>query len=192
MDEQSDWQPISPWEATPGEMPIWQYTTAALHNGEPQMSYYPLESPISPYADPRSNPPTSLSSPVAAFANDGRFTPMTPMYDMQHLPSKPNRSPAQVAHLQPPEFADGAEGEDAVDDEDSEGGEWSNRSSNTPPSALNNKKRSSHRRSISANETSLKNAKRAHTVVERNYRERLNDKIADLALYLFETSSDCE
>lgn len=81
--------------------------------------------------------------------------------------------------------------DDVMEDDDSEGYTWeAARSPNTPPSASSN--RPSHRRSLSANEASLKNAKRAHTVVERNYRERLNDKIADLALYLFETSSDCE
>ena len=70
-----------------------------------------------------------------------------------------------------------------------------------------------HRRAQSSNEVLTRDAKRAHTVVERSktnicaarlfdkleytdlaadYRERLNDKIAELGLYLFETSSDCE
>jgi hypothetical protein len=78
-----------------------------------------------------------------------------------------------------------------MEDDDSEGYVWeATRSPNSPPSASSSRR--THSRSQSANEVSLKNAKRAHTVVERNYRERLNDKIADLALYLFETSSDCE
>lgn len=51
--------------------------------------------------------------------------------------------------------------------------------------------RMTHRRTQSATEqASIKLAKKAHTVVEKNYRERLNDKIADLAVFLFETSSD--
>jgi len=82
--------------------------------------------------------------------------------------------------------------DDTMEDEDSEEGyTWEvNHSSRSPPSASARKK--VPRRVHSANEDVLKNAKRAHTVVERNYRERLNDKIADLALYLFETSSDCK
>jgi len=189
--EQQEWPHIvSPWETTtPGEMPIWQYTAAALHHGEPQMAYYPHGSPISP------NAPAVMSSPSTVFANDGRFTPMTPIYDMSNPSAKADRSPPQMMHLQVPEFTEGADGDGSMDDDSEEGYTWdSNRSPNTPSSASNNRQQrpSSHRRSNSANENSLKNAKRAHTVVERNYRERLNDKIADLALYLFETSSDCK
>ena len=74
------------------------------------------------------------------------------------------------------------------EDEESDAESW-----DPPPRNQKSTKRPSHRRTLSANdEASIRNAKRTHTVVEKNYRERLNDKIADLAVYLFETSSDGE
>jgi len=147
------------------------------------MPFYPHESPISPYTDPRSS---TMSSPVTVFTNDGRYLPV---YDAPTTQNS-NRSTPQSTHLRVPDFAESAEGDDTMEDDDSEGYTWDS-SRNTPPS-VSNKQRPLHRRTQSANEVNLKNAKRAHTVVERNYRERLNDKIADLALYLFETSSDCK
>lgn len=35
-----------------------------------------------------------------------------------------------------------------------------------------------------------KTAKLAHNIVERNYRDRLNDQIAELSSYLFDSSND--
>lgn len=157
------------------------------------MPFYPNQSPISPYPNGGASIHSGNPSPnVPMFNNDGRFTPLaTPRYD--HAIHSASRSP-QMPHPQaPPGFREGTRSlgreDDIMEDEDSESFTWeSNRSPNTPPSSSSNR----HRRTQSANENTLKNAKRAHTVVERNYRERLNDKIADLALYLFETSSDCE
>ena len=157
-------------------------------------AFYPQDAPLSPYPDPRSAAPSStMSSPATVFPHDGRFTPMapmTPIYDSAGHPSIPRQ---RLPHLRVPvpEFLQATE-EEVMEDEDSESYTWDmNRSSNSPPPPPPRAgKRPVHRRTQSANEMSLKNAKRAHTVVERNYRERLNDKIADLALYLFETSSD--
>jgi hypothetical protein len=156
------------------------------------MPYYPTDSPISQYPPHSSSIISSGPSPhIGVFAHDARFAPLTPVYEPQH--QRPSgRSPPHVPQLQiVPDLGSEREMEDVMEDDDSEGYIWeATRSPNTPPSASSS--RPTHRRSQSANEMSLKNAKRAHTVVERNYRERLNDKIADLALYLFETSSDCE
>ncbi|KAG9245672.1 hypothetical protein BJ878DRAFT_6191 [Calycina marina] len=181
----------SPWESnTPADMPIWRYTSAALHHGGPQIAYYiPEEVPISPYSDPRAGPST-VPSPITVFTHDGRFTPLTstPTYDTPT--HRQTQSPNQFPRVNVPQTTV----ENTESDEVMEGEDWEgcvrevNRSSTSPPSASARKK--SHRRSQYTNEDLLKNAKRAHTVVERNYRERLNDKIADLALYLFETSSD--
>lgn len=170
-------------------MPIWQYTPASLQQGHArQMPYFTQESPISPYPDSRTQ--SVMSSPVAVFTNNGQFTPI---YDAPvQPPTRSAKSTPQTTHLRVPEFIETPEYEEAMEDDDSESYGWdSNQSPHTPPTGLKVQV-PVHRRSRSANETSMKNAKRAHTVVERNYRERLNDKIADLALYLFETSSDCE
>lgn len=154
--------------------------------------YYPHGSPISPYTDPRSNAPSSvMSSPATVFNNDGRFAAATPAYNTSKRHHNSNRSTPQATYLHVPEFQEGAIVGDIMEDDDSECAWDSNQSRNVPLSN-SNKRKSSHIRSHSANEANMKNAKRAHTVVERNYRERLNDKIADLALYLFETSSDCK
>lgn len=184
----------SPWEpSTPAGMPIWQYTTAALHQGDHHISYYlPQESPVSQYSDSRVGRST-VPSPVTIFPNDGRFTSSvsTPTYD--EPARRLTHSPPQNPRVNVPQaVVENHEVEDIMEDDDSEEGyTWEvNKSSHSPPSASSRRK--AHRRTHSTNEDLLKNAKRAHTVVERNYRERLNDKIADLALYLFETSSDCK
>jgi hypothetical protein len=83
--------------------------------------------------------------------------------------------------------------ESAEDDEDDSGGDSWDQTTPQPSTSRKSLKRSSSQRETSTNdEVSIRNAKRTHTVVEKNYRERLNDKIADLAVYLFETSSDGE
>ena len=172
-------------------MPIWQYTAAALHQEDPRIAYY-HQSPVSQYSDARTGP-SSIPSPITIFPQDGRFTPLisTPTYDasahrLTHSPPQNSRVNAPQPAVENPEVGD------TMEDEDSEEGyTWEvNQSSHSPPPSTTRRK--AHRRTQSANEDLLKNAKRAHTVVERNYRERLNDKIADLALYLFETSSDCK
>jgi hypothetical protein len=77
------------------------------------------------------------------------------------------------------------------DDDDESGGESWDHSPAQPSTSRKSLKHSSGQRAMStSDEASIRNAKRTHTVVEKNYRERLNDKIADLAVYLFETSSD--
>lgn len=154
------------------------------------MPYYSNGSPILPYPHNGS----SMSSPnpntnIGVFVQDGSFAPITPIYEPSNHRS--NTSTPQAPQLSNiPDYPEGTERENAIEDDDSEGYTWeASRSPNSSPSTFSNSL--SHRRSHSANEMTLRNAKRAHTVVERNYRERLNDKIADLALYLFETSSDC-
>lgn len=174
-------------------MPIWQYTTAASHQPEPSMRYYLQESPIKPYTNHGSAPGSAIPSPnVAVFSNDPRFAALPPTYDpsVQYSSRSTHQIP-QISQPLTPEFGETAEAEDVMDDDESEGYPWdANRSPATPSSSTST--RPSHQRKQSANKETLKKAKRAHTVVERNYRERLNDKIADLALYLFETSSDCK
>jgi len=178
-------------------MPIWQYTAAALHQADPQISYYlPHDSPVSQYSDSRTGR-SNVPSPITIFPHDGslRFPPSSSTPTTYEAPAQRlTHSPPQNPQLNVPQsvVVENPEADDTMEDEDSEEGyTWEvNHSSHSPPSA--SVRRKAHRRGQSANEDLLKNAKRAHTVVERNYRERLNDKIADLALYLFETSSDCK
>ena len=172
------------------------------------MTYYPTGIPLSPsYTNP-SSVQSALNSPTTAkIIQDVRFAsqPVTPIYDTFNRPMNP-------VHSQEPK------GETVEDDEDedSDSFAWEMKPAVEKPI------KPLHRRSQSANELSVRNAKRAHTVVvglsyfnalgstrtslhrwidhglntffeqEKNYRERLNDKINDLALYLFETTSDCK
>jgi hypothetical protein len=169
-------------------MPILQYTTAALNQGDLSISCYANDSPIIPYENPIASAPSTLSSAnTAGYPQNARFTPVTPAYNNNvERPGKVRPlGPQQVLQT----YEETPENEDLIEDEDSEGYLWETNPSSTGPSSSS---RPTHRRTHSANDIVSKNAKRAHTVVERNYRERLNDKIADLALYLFETSSDCK
>lgn len=184
---QHDWTgSLSPWIShTPPGMPIWQYTTAALNDQEPSIPYYSHSSPITPYLNGPSGSSSAVPSPnLPIFPRDTRYPHLTtPGYEPQvHDSNKLSRN-------SPPGIAESIDNDETMEDEDSDTISWGPNSvgpkSSTP-------KRPPHRRTQSNSEVSMRNAKRAHTAVEKNYRERLNDKIADLAVYLFETSSDCK
>lgn len=184
-----DWAgSLSQWETrTPDEMPIWQYTAAALnpaedhhqHHNNSQIMYHspPEHDPVSPY-EPYFNPPSASSSAIPSpnvdmFPRNARFSNGAPI----PRPLQPARKRPRMMEVEVEE----------EEEEDSDDYPWEE-----APQRRKGKKasgRPAHRRTHSASEVSV-DAKRAHTVVEKNYRERLNDKIADLALYLFETSSD--
>ncbi|KAH6709176.1 hypothetical protein DL95DRAFT_9919 [Leptodontidium sp. 2 PMI_412] len=176
---------MSNWETTattPTEMPLglWQYTAAALNTGELGSPYFPNESPISPHATFQSSLTSTTNSPRGLqFSNDGRFAPLAPSVERHVRPSKRPIPPALQLN------------EDDDMDEDSDEISWEPRTPITVGhSTASSVRPQMHRRAKSTNEVLTRDAKRAHTVVERNYRERLNDKIAELGLYLFETSSD--
>jgi len=166
-------------------MPIWQISTAALSYEEPSVAYYSHSPPISPFITGPSASSSVVPSPnLPMFPqnnSDSYFT--TPGYDQQVLDSK------KSSQSSPPGVAESIDNDETIEDEDSDTFSWDSKLTANASSAP---KRPPHRRTQSYNEVSFKNAKRAHTVVEKNYRERLNDKIADLAVYLFETSSDCK
>tara|TARA_R110002060_G_scaffold64665_1_gene73750 strand:- start:348 stop:983 length:636 start_codon:yes stop_codon:yes gene_type:complete len=199
---------MSAWETiatTPTEMPLglWQYTAAALNSGELGTSYFPHGSPISPHPNLQPTLSSTTNSPRGVhFPHDGRFAPLAPSIEQHMRPSKRPTPPALQLN------------EDDDMDEDSDEISWEPR---TPiglgQSTAAPVRPPMHRRAKSSNEVLTRDAKRAHTVVERSktnicaarlfdkleytdlaadYRERLNDKIAELGLYLFETSSDCE
>ncbi|CAG8954379.1 hypothetical protein HYFRA_00006005 [Hymenoscyphus fraxineus] len=179
QDWANNWMtPRQPWESKMGgDMPIWQYTQAALSQRELPQSYFPLESPLSSHY-PQSACSSAIQSPhMPEFPAESAF-PHTPT---TFEPPRPNLKRSRRS-----ESADQEE-EMNLEDEDSDYA-WDT-ISGPPPSK--SAVRMIHRRTQSATEqASIKLAKKAHTVVEKNYRERLNDKIADLAVYLFETSSD--
>ncbi|KAH7417371.1 hypothetical protein BKA64DRAFT_299018 [Cadophora sp. MPI-SDFR-AT-0126] len=190
MPEHGNWEngwshPMSNWDTTattPTEMPLglWQYTAAALNTGELGTSYFPQGSPISPHPNLQSTLSSRTNSPRGVhFPSDGRFAPLAPSIE-QHTRSSTRPTPPALQL-----------NEDDEMDEDSDEISWEPR---TPigigQSTAAPVRPSMHRRAKSSNEILTRDAKRAHTVVERNYRERLNDKIAELGLYLFETSSD--
>ncbi|CZR50991.1 uncharacterized protein PAC_00866 [Phialocephala subalpina] len=85
-------------------------------------------------------------------------------------------------------YEDNRQDDNSIDEDGSENVSPSLRTS--PQGLISTPRLSNHRHSRSepAIETSVQRAKRAHTMVERNYRERLNDKIAELGLYLFSGS----
>lgn len=166
---------------------------------------------------------------TAVFPKETRIAlldPVTPVYDGQD-PSINNPFHNIVG------ASTSCDDEDMVE-EDQDDYSW-NPSSWTCEPAPASGSGPAHRRSKSTNELSLRNARKAHTVVERSmsipympplprsslkthrlsflvslllcrlvyprfkvvhiyldYRDRLNDKIADLGLYLFQTSSDCK
>jgi hypothetical protein len=136
-------------------MPIWQYTAAALNQGDNSIPYYPNETPLSPsYTNP-SSVPSALNSPiVAGFPHDARLVPqpLTPLYDGSnkslnvHLPRSPQH---------------GLKDEEMEEEEDSDTYSWE------PKSTVPKQTGPPHRRTQSANEVSARNAKRAHTVVVR-------------------------
>src|SRR3954452_9670229 len=105
-------------------MPIWQYTTAALSQGEPSMPYYPSGSPISPYPHPGSSIPSANPSPnVAVFPHhDCRFTPITPIYEAaNHHSNLPTPQVQQLQIKQAPDYSESSEIEDViVEDEEPE------------------------------------------------------------------------
>ncbi|KAK0126503.1 hypothetical protein ONS95_008099 [Cadophora gregata] len=213
LSEQGNWEnewshhhPISTWETTattPTEVPLglWQYTAAALNSGELGTSYFAHASPISPHPTLQSTLSSTTNSPRGVqFPSDGRFAPLAPTIEQHIRPSKRPTPPALQLN------------EDDEMDEDSDEISWEPR---TPigvgQSTAAPVRPPMHRRVKSSNEVLTRDAKRAHTVVERSettflnagsfvmqkrtdiaadYRERLNDKIAELGLYLFETSSD--
>ena len=181
-----------------------------------------LESPISNYTP--SLPSIGNSPNDAVVPNEARLTllgAVTPTYDGRYLPSNtPLQNILGVGN--------GCDDEEVIEEEDPDN------YSSAPPNAwrcdpsVPSTSKPAHRRSKSTNEVSLRNARRAHTVVERSmspplifphehslkppnitshstlpfssvhiantssidYRDRLNDKIAELGLYLFDTSAE--
>jgi hypothetical protein len=179
----NEWAPLpSPWESrTPPELPlaIWQYTTAALNQQENLESHSMNQFPFSSY---------QLSSPTSSILP----SPSTTTFS-HHTASLASPHVRQSSHFSSSEKKRPRTTESVEDDEDDSGGDSWDQTTPQPSTSRKSLKRSSSQRERSTNdEVSIRNAKRTHTVVEKNYRERLNDKIADLAVYLFETSSDGE
>jgi hypothetical protein len=178
-----DWAPLpSPWESrTPPELPlaIWQYTTAALNQQDNLESHSMNDFHFPSY---------QLSSPTSSILP----SPSNTMFS-HHTASLASPHVRQSSHFSRNEKKRSRTTESAEDDEDDSGGDSWDQTTPQPSTSRKSLKRSSSQRETSTNdEVSIRNAKRTHTVVEKNYRERLNDKIADLAVYLFETSSDGE
>jgi hypothetical protein len=122
------------------------------------MPYYPTDPPISPsYTNP-SPVPSAINSPnVAVFPKDARFAPhpLTPLYDSSTNPLNQPSSSATTLN------SENAEKDEEMEEEDSDSCSWDPNSSSAAPNSV----KSGHRRTHSANEISLRNAKRAHTVV---------------------------
>ena len=139
------------------EIPIWQYTAAALNPGDHSIAYYPTDPPITPSCTNPSPVLSAINSPnVAVFPKDARFAPqpLTPIYDSStNLPNPPSS--------QTPLNSVDAEKDEEMEEEDSDSYSWDPNSSSSAPKSA----KSGHRRAHSANEISLRNAKRAHTVV---------------------------
>ncbi|RDW68549.1 hypothetical protein BP5796_09206 [Coleophoma crateriformis] len=183
------WGDSPPHHSPTGVMPIWQYTQAALSRGESSMPYYPHnDAPLTPV------PTNPITSPASGnypdkFENT-RFVSGGPNYRMH---GNYNTTESPRAGVSIPQYIAEVEGEDE-DEEDSDNytmWDTQDQSPRIPAAAPRpSLSRPGHRRTQSSSDVTSRSAKRAHTVVERNYRERLNDKIADLALYLFDTSSD--
>ncbi|CAL3962328.1 unnamed protein product [Diplocarpon coronariae] len=180
--EQRNWEhDWSNWEASPADAPsLWQYTATTSSSGDLGPSICLNESPVSTHANTSSLLPSTTNSPSGLnLPGDRRSAPSVPTPERHIGPLK--RSLPQLLYING--NSKGGENEETYD-----AGSWGSKipheiSTDTPL-------RPAHRRAKSSREFVTKDAKRAHTVVERNYRERLNDKIADLGLYLFETSSD--
>lgn len=139
---------------------LWQYTAAALNSGELGTSYFPNESPISPHSNFRSSLSSTTNSPrEVQFLRDGRFAPLVPSNERHMRPSKRPIPPALQLN------------EDDEMDEDSDEISWEPR---TPIgiglSTASPAKPQTHRRVKSSNEVLTRDAKRAHTVVERSKR----------------------
>jgi len=125
------------------------------------------------YFSPPSTSPTMPYS-LPSISHDSLAPPSASVYPPRSIPSS-----------QPSPYMESADGDE---DEDSDAYSWG---PGTPATSEHSGgKLNPHKRGKSEGKLRAKDAKRAHTVVERNYRERLNDKIADLGLYLFETSAD--
>ncbi|CZT04637.1 uncharacterized protein RAG0_11033 [Rhynchosporium agropyri] len=180
----NEWpRPMWHWETTattPTEMPLWQYTAAALNSGEFSSSYFPIESQTVAHSIFHSSLSSTNNSPRGVqCSNDGRF-PSLVSNDERRIRQSDRSIPLSLQLNDDDEM-----------EEDSDEVSWEPRTpSGVGYSTVSPSRSQMHRRVKSSTETLTRDARRAHTVVERNYRERLNDKIAELGLYLFETSSD--
>ncbi|TVY55142.1 hypothetical protein LCER1_G005432 [Lachnellula cervina] len=164
------------------EMPIWQYTTTTLDQHEASMPLYGHSSPISSFLHGHSPYSSTFPSPsLQVFDGDSGYPRLVSEQRVHVSTKSPQSNPAEPSDI--------TDIEELMEDEDSDNYSWEPKSAASASSAssASSKPRLKRRQS---NKESLKNAKRTHTIVEKNYRERLNDKIADLATYLFETSSD--
>lgn len=155
MVPQHDW---SNWEAaaTP-EMPIWQYTATALSSGDLGSSYYPNESPISSHSNLPCSLPSTTRSPSGVHFPDGGFTPVAPSSE-QYIPPLKRPIPQALQLRVNPD-------DDDMED-DSDGVSWEPKTPNGL--SANTPMRPVHRRAKSSNEVLTRDAKRAHTVVERS------------------------
>ncbi|TVY17481.1 hypothetical protein LARI1_G004527 [Lachnellula arida] len=170
-----DWTGAFP----PPEMPIWQYTTATLDQNEASMPFYGHSSPISSFLHGHSPYSSTFPSPsLQVFHGYSGYT-LSVSEQRVHVSNKSLQN-------SPTEPSDITEIEEIMEDEDSDNYSWEPKSA-TSASSASSKPRLKRKQS---NKEPLKISKRTHTIIEKNYRERLNDKIVDLATYLFETSSD--
>ncbi|TVY93330.1 hypothetical protein LAWI1_G001553, partial [Lachnellula willkommii] len=161
------------------EMPIWQYTTATLDQQEASMPFYGYSSLISSFLPSHSPYSSTFPSPSLQVFHEDSGYPRPVSKQRVHVSNKsPQNSPAEPSEI--------TDIEEIMEDEDSDNYSWEPKSA-TSASSASSKPRLKRRQS---NKEPLKISKRTHTIVKKNYRERLNDKIADLATYLFETSSD--
>lgn len=145
------------------------------------MPLYGHSSPISSFLHGHSPYSSTFPSPsLQVFDGDSGYPRLVSEQRVHVSTKSPQSNPAEPSDI--------TDIEELMEDEDSDNYSWEPKSAASASSA-SSKPRLKRRQS---NKESLKNAKRTHTIVEKNYRERLNDKIADLATYLFETSSDCK
>lgn len=151
---QDDW---SNWEVstTPGtDILTWHYGATSLSPADPGSSYHPNESsvsslsPISESLSPKSTSPCEVYYP-----GDGQFDPMTQTTD------------CLVKPLAPPFHLTGSMRNDNLDEE-SDGGAWEPQRPRRNWGSL--PLGSSHRRAKSTSEGLSRDAKRAHTIVERS------------------------
>ncbi|KAL3417985.1 hypothetical protein PVAG01_10995 [Phlyctema vagabunda] len=177
-EQQHDWsQSATHWDSNSTSsseaMPIWQYTAAALNRPD-GITYYPTEAPLSPVSNHGPSPSTG------SYASNGRFPNIAANY---RLSSSQYAEQTRI----PTTYGENFDIEEEDEEDSDTHTSWDAQPSPNLPTPPH---KPGHRRNNSATDATSRSAKRAHTVVERNYRERLNDKIADLALYLFDTSSD--
>ncbi|TVY42562.1 hypothetical protein LSUB1_G001212 [Lachnellula subtilissima] len=140
----------------PPEMPIWQYTTAALDQHEASGLFYGHSPPISSFVHGHSPYSSTFPSPsLQVFHGDAGY-PRPVSEQRVHVSNKSTQnSPAKPSEI--------TDIDGMIEDEDSDNYSWEPKSV-ASASSVSSKSRLKRTQS---NKQSLKNAKRAHTVTKR-------------------------